>query len=87
MALITGGTAGIGAAFARQHWVKALCSLDDPGERQAHRDRAPMGEAGAATLAIEMTAPDEPRSSGRPHRRACLPQRSRSPSLHQLPRQ
>lgn len=49
MALITGGTAGIGAAFARQRYVKALCSLDDPGERRAHRDRAPMGEAGAPT--------------------------------------
>jgi hypothetical protein len=39
MALISGGTAGIGAAFARQRWVKALCSLDDPVERQVHGDR------------------------------------------------
>jgi short-subunit dehydrogenase involved in D-alanine esterification of teichoic acids len=75
MVLITGGTVGIGAAFARQHWVKALYSLDDAGERQAHRDRAPMAEAGAATLAIEMTARDEPRRRCCPRRRLLQPLR------------
>jgi hypothetical protein len=33
--------------------------LHDPGGQQVHRAPAPVGEAGAATPAIEMTARDE----------------------------
>jgi len=58
MAPIIGGTSGIGAAFARST-RQGACSLHDPGGQQLHRAPAPMGEAGAATPAIEMTALDE----------------------------
>jgi hypothetical protein len=59
MAPITGGTSGIGAAFARRHSVKVLARCTIPAGSKVHRAPAPMGEAGAATLAIEMTARDD----------------------------
>jgi hypothetical protein len=71
MAPITGATSGIGAAFAPQHSLKALARCTIPAASKVHRAPAPIGEAGAATPAIEMTARDEVRSSG-PHRPGLL---------------